>query len=246
MFKPNHNSHYKFYANKTLDWLPIDTKELYEKNLKDKYQLLKDNNWIDKSFTYKFNSYGFRCDEFTDKPTIMFLGCSNTCGIGLPIENIWPELVSKNLNMHCANLGQGGGSNDTAFRLCHGWIDIINPQIVVLLNPPGIRLEIIDAVVMRHLTPTWIHNTVTHYQSFLKDWSRDDNNNYFNTLKNKLAIENLCKARNVKFVFLESDELIQMQMDLSKSLGYLDAARDLGHRGVLTHKKFTEYALTKI
>ena len=99
MFEPNYNSYYKEYANKSLDWLPMDTKELYEKNLKEKYQLLKQHDWIDKSFTYKFNSHGFRCEEFTNKPTIMVLGCSFTCGIGLPIEFIWPELISKNLNL---------------------------------------------------------------------------------------------------------------------------------------------------
>jgi hypothetical protein len=246
MFTPNHNSHYKIYANKTLDWLPMDTKELYEKNLKENYESLKQNNWIDKSFTYKFNSHGFRCEEFTAEPTMMFLGCSFTCGTGLPIESIWPELVSKKLNMRCANLGQSGGSNDSSFRLCHGWIDIIKPQIVVLLNPPGIRLEIIDAVVMRHLYPTWIRNTSTAYKDFLKDWIRDDNNNYFNKLKNSLAIENLCKERNIKFVFLEGEELTKIQIDLSKELGYLDRARDLAHRGILSNKNFAEYALTKL
>jgi len=245
-FKPNYDSHYKKYANKTFDWLSIDSKEAYEKNLKEKYQLLKANNWIDKSFTYKFNSHAFRCEEFTDDPTIMFLGCSNTCGIGLPVESIWPELVAKKLNMRCANLGQAGGSNDSSFRLCHGWIDIIKPKIVFLLSPPGIRLEILDAVVMKHLTPTWIHNKATHYKDFLKDWCRDDNNNYFNTLKNSLAIENLCNARNIKYIFLDSDDFAQVQTDLSNAQGYLDLARDLGHRGVSSHKIFSEQVLANL
>jgi hypothetical protein len=242
-FKPNYNSYYKPYAN--LDWVSMDTKELYEKNLKEKYELLKLNNWIDNSFTYKFNSHGFRCKEFTDDPTIMFLGCSNTCGIGLPVESIWPELVAKQLNMHCANLGIGGGSHDTAFRLCHGWIDIIKPQIVILLDPPGIRLELIYDVNSHEksviMSPSW-----TNYEGpnknqifFLRKWCIDDNNAYFNRLKNTLAIENLCISKNIKFINFTINEYHECAENN-------DWARDLKHRGVKAHQKFSKYVLTKI
>lgn len=238
MLNPNYNSHYKPYANESLYWLPSDTKELYEKNLKEKYQLLKDNDWIDKSFTYNFNSHGFRCNEFTTEPTVMFLGCSLTCGIGLPIESIWPELVSKQLNMHCANLGQGGGSNDSSFRLCYGWIDIIKPKIVVLMSPPGIRLEIISDNFMFNLSGAWDQDNTKLYNYFVRDWSMNDNNNYFNSLKNQLAIENLCTSRNIKFLCLSDQDLA----DIKES----DLARDLIHSGRLKNKKISEYVLTKI
>jgi len=231
MFKPNYNSFYKEHANKSLDWLPMDTKELYEKNLKEKYQLLKQHDWIDKSFTYKFNSHGFRCNEFTDKPTIMFLGCSFTCGIGLPIEFIWPELLSKNLNMHCANLGIGGGSNDAAFRLCNGWIDIINPQLVILLPPPPDRLELLNSTTINNLSLSWEQST----DSFLKEWIMDDNNSYFNNLKNKLAIQNICVTRNIKFLALEFGQMHSV-----------DLARDLSHSGIKSNKIFAEHILTKL
>ena len=127
-----YTSIYKKYASRSLNWLPMDSEELYLNNLKNpaQYELLKTHNWIDSNFTYKFNANGFRCNEFTSDPTIMFIGCSHTIGIGLPEDNTWPSIVSKKLNMACANLGQGGGSADTAFRLCHGWIDQIKPKIV--------------------------------------------------------------------------------------------------------------------
>jgi len=237
-FKPNYNSHYKKYANQSLDWLTMDTQILYEKHLKLNYSMLLKNNWIDyKSFTYKFNSHGFRCNEFNDSPTIMFIGCSNTCGVGLPIETIWPELVSKNLNMQCANLGQAGGSNDTAFRLCHGWIDKIQPKIVVLLNPPGVRLEIVtNKHNIRHLNPQW-GNDLEDYP-FLKEWCMDNNNNYFNILKNTLAIENVCKSKNIKFVCFTLKEWWSIRKP--------DLARDLTHAGIVSNHNFAEYALTKI
>ena len=228
----NYNSHYKIYANQSLDWLPMDTKALYEKNLKENYQLLEQHNWIDKSFTYKFNSHGFRCEEFTTNPTMMFLGCSFTCGIGLPIETVWTELVSKQLNMKCANLGQGGGSSDTAFRLCHGWIDKINPQIVFLLTPPGIRIEMVSEKYSSNINVNIVDSP---YKRFLSDWMTDDNNHYFNITKNKLAIENLCKSKNIKFIGIDSNELKK-----------IDLARDLSHRGVESNSKFAKYALSHV
>jgi len=231
MFKPNYDSIYKIYANQSIDWLRMDTKELYEKNLKEKYQLLKQHDWIDKSFTYKFNSHGFRCDEFTDKPTIMFLGASVTCGIGLPIEFIWPEVVSKNLNMHCANLGIGAGSNDSAFRLCNGWIDIINPQLVILLPPPPDRLELLNSTVINNVCLSWD----TPNNTFLKEWIMDDNNSYFNNLKNKLAIQHICATRNIKFLSVEFGSPYS-----------IDLARDLCHGGIQSNKIFAEHVLTKL
>ena len=238
MFTPNYDSIYKkHFANEVLYWLPMDTKELYEKNLKEKYQLLKLNNWIDKSFTYKFNSHGFRCEEFTDDPTIMFLGCSNTCGIGLPLESIWPEIVSNNLNMHCANLGMGGASNDTTFRMCHGWIDKINPKLVVLNCPPTPRIELARFNEYDFLN---INNQISNLKNineFMKDWISDENNIYFNQLKNVLAIENLCIHNNIKcikFSYLEFNSF------------YVDYARDLNHLGVKSNKNFAEHVLAKI
>ena len=233
MFNPNFNSYYKKLANYSLHWLPGDTKTLYEKNLKENYQLLKSNNWIDSSFTYKFNSHGFRCDEFTDNPTVMFLGCSFTIGIGIPEETTWTNVVSKKLNMNCANLGQAAGSSDTAFRLCLGWIDIIKPQVVCLLPPHGIRLELVNNNSIHHYHARGDHIS-EYYDNFLKDWSVDDNNDYFNTLKNTIAIESICTSRNIKYVSLEMEKFSK-----------LDLARDLAHWGTVSNNNFAEYALTK-
>ena len=242
MFKPIYNSIYKDYANQILYWLPMDTKELYQKNLKENYQLLKENNWIDNHFTYKFNSHGFRCEEFTDNPSIMFLGCSLTLGIGLPVETIWPELVSKQLGMRCANLGIGGGSNDAAFRLCHGWIDIIRPKIIIILEPYSNRIELIDFPNIHnlsHWTLSEESNSKKSCYDFYKAWIEDENNSYFQKLRNKLAIENLCNSRNIKLISFDGE-------DLTRAFLKKDLARDLAHRGIKTHNQIADYFLSKI
>ena len=85
-------------ANRTVKWLPWDTEERYIENLKLNPQALENNGWINKEFTYQFNSFAFRCEEFTNDPSILFLGCSHTVGVGLPIEHTWPTVVANKLN----------------------------------------------------------------------------------------------------------------------------------------------------
>lgn len=232
MIKLNHNSVYKKYANQSIDWCPMDTEILYRQNLKNNYNILHSNGWINANFKYTFNSVGFRSEEFTDKPSIMFLGCSYTMGIGLPVNTVWSELVSKQLNLHCANLGIGGGSNDTSFRLCHGWLDKINPKLVIFLSPPGHRLELVNNHIIKLIGPY-----TTEYKDFLHRWNWDDNNDYFNSLKNELAIKSLCNSRNIKYVHFSAETLHGMMVDV---------ARDLTHVGPKTHQLFADYVLTNI
>jgi hypothetical protein len=230
----NHDSIYKKYANTSLDWCISDTLQLYKKNLEENYQLLEENNWINCHFDYKFNSSGFRCEEFSDNATIMFLGCSNTVGIGLPVDAIWCELVAKKLGMCCANLGQGGASSDTAFRLCQGWIDKIRPKIVIFLQPPGIRWELVDQEMIKFFG-SW---SITHHNRdlhpYMHRYMLDENNNYFNTAKNIYAIEYLCAQKQIKFLKLQH---IGKQLDL---------ARDLLHYGRLSHLVFSNQVLDQI
>lgn len=221
----NYNSLYRRFANQTLNWLPMDTEELYKKNILEKYDELKQNGWINNPFTYSFNSKGFRCSEFTTEQSIMFLGCSITMGIGIPEHSRWSNLVSDTLKMKCVNLGIGGGSHDTAFRLCHGWIDKIKPNIVIFQKPPIIRLELVTKLQITNMGP-WTNGdpfSKVWNDPFFKVWSFDDQNSKLNELKNSLAIEYICNQRNIKF--LQIDESMWSSVAV-------DSARDLAHPGV--------------
>jgi hypothetical protein len=234
----NHESDYKHYAGHTLDWLTSDTKELYEFNLKNRYNDLKSNGWINNSFNYKFNQDGFRCREFTQDPNILFLGCSFTLGIGVPVEQIWPELVSQQLNMQCANLGIGGSSSDTAFRLCQGWIDKIRPRIIVFALPPAARTELIINGHAKFLSPAWSKC----YSDYIKDWITDDDNANLNQLKNKLAIKLMCQDRGIKYVETDPQEIL-------KQSGWtfpMDFGRDLMHPGCIYHDNVAKIVLSLI
>lgn len=225
----NYDSPYKNYANLKLPYFNTDSHSTYKKNLATRYDELLINNWIDKNFTYQFNSLGFRSEEFTTDPSIMFLGCSFTSGVGLPIEYIFPEIVAKNLNLKCANLGVAGGSSDCAFRLCHGYIDKINPKIIVFMTPPHIRFELVTNKKIQELG-VWVSEN-----PFYKEWTIDNNNDYFNHEKNLLAIQAMCIKRNIKLIHIDSFKVE------SSSL-----ARDLEHPGIDSHKIVADHILSLI
>ena len=233
----NYNSCYYDYANKEVEFLSCESKEIYDRNLINRYSELEKYGWITRKFTYKFNSYGFRCNEFTEDPSILFLGCSHTCGIALPIETVWASIVAKSLGLQSFNLGQGGGSNDTAFRLGYHWIPKLKPKLVILLPPFEERKEIVTPEYIHFITP--MTSTVDEDPNKLHaiQWMSDPTNSYMNKIKNISALELLCNNHNIKFIVsdpIHQEEILQG-----------DLARDLAHPGIGTHKKFADYVLNR-
>ena len=227
---------YSRHVNKTFNWFPADTEERYNEHLKTNYQQLLDNNWIDRQFTYKFNNHSFRCKEFTLDSSIMFLGCSHTCGIGLPIENTWAYLVSEQLNLNMINLGIGGSGPDTSFKLANHYIPQLKPNIVVYLEPSNARFyflkgkwKIID------FSPWHLPGLPDGYNDFYQAWSINEENLNLNGLKHKLAIEAICNRHNTKLIILNDADFLK-----------LDLARDLMHSGIKSNAEFSKFVLNNI
>lgn len=229
MERINFRSNYLEFANASLDWLPMDTEELYQHNLTNNYSLLEQNGWINTKITYEFNSHGFRCDEFKED-SIMFLGCSFTCGIGLAQHMMWPEILSARLNKHCSNLGLGGSSPDTAFRMCLGYIDTIKPRMVIYLEPPIGRIELVSDKKAITLAANYDLDHDKNIKQYYKLWIQDGNHNcLLNAKKNKLAIEQLCCQRSIPFAHYTIDDIQT-----------IDLARDLAHIGPRTSQQFVD------
>ena len=79
------------------------------------------NQYPVQQFDYKYNSWGFRGEEYRDylgKPVNLCLGDSFTVNLGGPIEHSWPNLLQEKFDIPCINLGLDGGGND-AIRLVY-------------------------------------------------------------------------------------------------------------------------------
>lgn len=241
--KPAHFGDY--LANQVFDWLPTDTKENYEKLIQDPVHraYFSEMGW-DKpgAITYKFNSHGFRADEFDSGPYLVTLGCSYTVGIGLPDEVTWPRLVANRLGLKCANLGWGGYSADSCFRMANYWIPELMPAYVCMLVPPKHRIELLldeESLTSPQLSfeiflPQSSSSLFSPDDHYLKHWFLNSKNAEINQRKNILAIRQLCADLNIPCTIHDAEGHMWWSRE---EIGY---ARDYMHGGPKIHKTIAE------
>jgi hypothetical protein len=227
------------HANTQPEWMPSDTLERYQElaNDPETFEYFQQHGW-DKpgAITYKTNSLGFRCDEFNPfVPCIVTLGCSFTMGIGLPVKDIWPTLVGQELNLPVYNISWGGFSADTCFRLAEYWLPkLFKPQLVVMLMPPAARVELITGA-KGTLPPVEVYLSSDEtllkrpHTDYLRHWFFEETNSRLNSLKNKLAIQQLCKNLKVQCQIYDIHPyLIPSNQDVGYARDYLHAGPN-GH-----------------
>lgn len=84
---------------------------------------------------YTHNTYGYRCNEFSNQK-IMFLGCSNTYGMGLKVEDTWPNILSQMLGVDYINLAKGGDSAPAQVSKAFQFFkEFYNPEVIVAMFP---------------------------------------------------------------------------------------------------------------
>jgi len=218
------------YANTLSEWSHNDSERNFKANMavKSKQKLIQAQGWDQpNAITYDINSQGFRCNELQEnRNAIVFLGCSHTYGVGLPIQNTYVYNLSTMLDMPYFNLGIPGSALDTAFRMACYWLHIIKPKIVVCFH--GIYR-------MEHRISSDDMNVFlcTDGRELSKSWFCCDENSEYNGLKNFLAIESICKDISADFYAWRTEhEFNQM--------GPTDQARDIMHFGPRAHEKLAE------
>jgi len=236
---PPWHSNAKFNAGKTYQWWPTDSKESFDRMMQDPVHraYFQEKEW-DKpeTITYKLNSNGFRSEEFdSSADNLVALGCSFTMGIGLPYKDLWPTRLAQALNLRACNFGWGGASSDQCFRFAEYWVPHLKPKLVVLLNPPRGRLEVI--INQDTKEPECVMPMDNHPDAFIKKWLSVDENQRLNNLKNSLAIEAICNRLGIPFLSYEADNW------MSRSREEAEYARDHLHAGPRGHETFTERIL---
>lgn len=231
--------HHNFnYRGQTLYWSGSDNLKKYRINCrsKEKKELLDKLGFSDTSITYKYNSYGFRDEEFDHRPCGLAFGCSHTEGVGLPNEAVWPRVLSELTGTWVWNFGVGGSSLDTVFRLMDFWLPYFTPKFVVVCIPPPGRVEIIDYNHPATLMPE-CHNNSDILNNFYKLWTSSDDNININRRKNLLAIEKLCIDRNVHLITVD----FLVEQDIKNT-----SARDLMHAGAMENREFAKKIKEKL
>lgn len=97
-------------------------------------------------YTYKLNSHWFRSIEFSSDIEILAVGCSNTVGVGLPVEHTWPQLLSQmNGNAKVGTLAQAGASIQRLVYDVFKYIKMYGkPKVIICNFPDFYRYEYIN------------------------------------------------------------------------------------------------------
>jgi hypothetical protein len=232
------------YSGQELKWLPTDTEENYQRLMQDpeRRAYFAEQGWDrPDAITYRFNSYGYRADEFDSGPYMVALGCSFTIGIGLPDSATWARQTARALGMKCANLAWGGYSADSCYRLAEYWVPALRPAYVCMLTPPGTRVELLldkSALTTQQLPvevflPQSQSSLFNPSDNYLKHWFLNDQNAEINQRKNVRAVRQLCADLNIPCTIYHAEQ----HMWWNDQAG---PARDHMHSGPKLHKRLAD------
>lgn len=228
MPKAIHQTHYR---NCELEWWPTDTKENFDQLMQrpDYREYAQSVGWDQpNAITYKFNNDGFRSNDFDPlgNNNLIALGCSFTMGIGLPVHQVWPWVVAKELDFEVCNLAMGGASADSCYRMAEYWIPKLRPKLVVMLTPPLGRLELIDKDdgTAQQIMP---HDNIK--DQYVKTWLTIDQNSQINKRKNESAVWAVCQRAKIPCLIYNSSTYFAQAREV---VGY---ARDYMHAGAIGH-----------
>jgi len=113
------------------------------KNTKEFGQLRRKKIRVDPKTEYATNNFGFRDKNWDKVSEILAVGCSNTYGIGVPIEGSWPKILEKLTNKNVHNLSRPGISiQELVFQMFAYFEKFGNPEIIVCLFPDPFRIVV--------------------------------------------------------------------------------------------------------
>lgn len=221
---------YQQFASTTQFWNGTDSEENFKANcaIEENYKKLNDLGWLEPNMiTYKYNSQGFRDDEFDQQTAGIALGCSHTQGVGIHAAHAWPGQLQRILGQKIWNLGVGGAALDTCYRLLEYWIKNLNVKFVVCAVPFISRYEVFNNNWSNILPSMPLEiNNLDWLVGYQKNYLLYDQNGELNQRKNIQVMQYICDKHGVPFYY-----------DLMK--GFVDEklARDLQHCGADTQER---------
>lgn len=195
----------------------------------------------DKSVTYKWNHLGFRCDEFKtshDKKHILFMGCSETVGVGGNLDEAWAYILYKKLSEQSDNSGyfniavSGSGPMEQIIRYKKYEQEYGKPDEIYMMIPESYRGYLTSS--SHHVywglpiaeTSGVYYNKGT-YQSFL-----------FNTLSQMAEFEVYCKDNGIKLAWSVIED---SQSKLFEKLPFKNFVKVIFPEGMFEEREFFSY-----
>lgn len=241
------STHYKD-RHHTKQWYSTDSRYNFEvnKRVAKSRELLEHNGWLDKDnkITYEFNEHGFRSRSFKEKCKVLFNGCSQTMGIGLPLHMTWSGKVAEHLDVPYHSIACSGADWQHVCQRSMYWIPKLKPELMILREPPLPRFN------------WWDQETVVSTAQFTGDEllkckikeSRplvdivSDNNSLWYQYSMRMLIEKVCEEYGVKLLVMSNESVSKESTDVYDK----DYARDLSHHGPLQQEWFFKKVIKKL
>jgi len=165
----------------------------------------------DHGIDYTTNSFRMRMssDPKYNPDSVVFLGGSDTWGVGMAYEDTYVHLISQQLGLEAVNLGVPAGGMDSAFRIYHQWQPLIKARYTVFNVTPGVRREVIctskidySRVIECKILGRWnVDSMPDLLQQHLNDYEYT-----MQRYKNIAGITALAKEHNSHLIVIENTE----------------------------------------
>jgi hypothetical protein len=237
-----------------LRWLHTDSEENYRKRGNKEFSEL--------SVGYEFNSLGYRGGEFEPEPggvAVMFVGDSNTLGLGTPWEGLWTSLVVKRLEQRWGvsvrqyNLAWGGTGSDYTAMMVHQTVEVLKPAaVLVLWSFVGRMTWFAGTRRQVHFIPEWVQEPYAkEHSAYLR--LATEPHTFFNYVRNFHLVNDRLSRLGIPYYWgnMEqfSDEMLAPYLPLDGYAGRwrsLDFARDGRHAGLKSHACFAEAVMSVV
>ena len=190
-----------------------------------------------KNISYKYNSRGFRDNEWPEdlSNVIWCVGDSFTVGIGQPFEETWPQLLQKKQGRRCINVSEDGCSNDTISLRVNEIANTYKPKLIIIMWSYFSRRRV-DGVNVSHDKKDF--GNKKDLKNFIKNYT------YVNNLPTTIIHSVIPKA------FMENyTEYVTKKITGINKIKYvkqLDWARDHHHFDIKTSSVFVEWVHKQI
>lgn len=224
-----------------------DSKELFEKNLKENPDHPCLLHYEKYPIEYRTNNHGFRSPSDIEEgfDGNVYLGCSHTFGIGHYFENIWVSKLNEKVGGKCLNLGVPGTGIGTGSRLLHDLLGIIKPKNIFCHYIHPYRYELFDwrtkqwrcysPVIPNAALPEIPENMVRFYTE--EQFARSYYRSHF------ALIKDIARKMGAKLFSVEYRHQNLLEGKYSSSINNPPVpfiARDMDHCNVLWHQNIAD------
>jgi len=165
------------------------------------------NNTEIKNVKYKLNKFGFRTKNFeSNKKFILTSGCSNTFGIGLPEQYIWPSLLKDKVNkkIDVYNLAFPGHGYFMIIKNIFNFIKQYGKPEAIFIMFPNLNRDIYFSKIKKDFVAQVINvSHVFHGNNDMKNFvlNYDEGANILKTISYLNALEMFCNSAGIKFAW---------------------------------------------